>query len=61
MREKLFFLFEDQRCPIMAMHDIDGEPTEEPDEAISIVVMLPDESLMAALVRWPSDIQIAAN
>lgn len=56
----LFYLFEGNRIPITAMYDIDGDETENPDDACSMVAQLPNGEWMAARCE-PHDIVEVKN
>jgi len=47
MTKKWFY--STQRLPIHSMYDVDGEETEDPDEAISFVAKQPDGRWLAGL------------
>jgi len=42
----LLLRVEHAECPITAMFDIDGEQTSDPDSAIAVYVLLPNNNIL---------------
>lgn len=55
MTETRYFVAEGYRLPISNMLDIDGDETDDPKEAFTIVAQLPNDEWLACEC-WPGDI-----
>lgn len=55
MNERLYFVVDGHRLRISNMLDIDGDETDDPEAAITIVAQLPNGKWLASEC-WPGDI-----